>query len=94
MEYFNNEKTGCGLEASKPDSVKHRFKGTKEMVSRRGKSHSHGHEDRGPIDCNVLSNPTAYRLHGPVNTWDSLVKCWCQDDKIILHNLVQGRREA
>lgn len=35
MEYFNKEKTGCGLKASKPGSVKHGFKGTKEMVSHR-----------------------------------------------------------
>lgn len=56
--------------------LKHGFKGTKEMVSHREKSHSHEHEDRGPIYCNISSNKTAYRLRGPVNTWDSLVKCW------------------
>lgn len=56
--------------------LKHGFKGTKEMVSHREKSHSHGHEDRGPIYCNISSNKTAYRLCGPVDTWDSLVKCW------------------
>lgn len=76
MEYFNKEKTGCRLKASKPGSVKHGFKGTKEMVGHREKSHRRGHEDRGPIYCNVSSNKTVYRLHGPVNTWDSLVKCW------------------